>query len=229
MPTIYAVIPAYKEEDTIAEVVEEVSKHVDKVFVVDDGSRDKTPSIAEEAGATVLRHRINRGVGAAQRTGYRAALRDGCDYVVQIDADGQHKAENIPLILDKAINEKADIVIGSRFLNDSHKNYSFTRRVGIKFFSKLVSMFGELEVTDVTSGFRVYSRNALDKLERLPDRNWAVEQTLEAAIKRFKIVEVSVKMPARKSGKSQFDLGTFIKYPLRAVESVLRIAIYRRS
>jgi len=226
---ICAVIPGYNEEGTIAKVVREVKRYVDVVFVVDDGSSDNTPLIAEENGSSVLKHRINRGVGAAQRTGYRAALEEGCDYIVQIDADGQHNPEYIPLLIDTAVKEKADIIIGSRFLNESHREFSLTRRMGIRFFSNIVSIFGGVKVSDVTSGYRVFSAEGLKKLERLPDRNWAVEQTLEAAVKGLKIVEVSVEMSTRKVGKSQFDLSTFIRYPLRALESIFRIVIYRRG
>jgi|Deesub1362A_J573_1020465.scaffolds.fasta_scaffold02381_4 glycosyltransferase involved in cell wall biosynthesis len=226
---VCAVIPAYNEEKTIGKVVEGVRKYVDRVLVVDDGSNDNTAEVAKQHGAHVLKHIINIGVGAAQRTGYSAALLEGYDYIVQIDADGQHKPEYIPLLLETAVKSNADIVIGSRFLNESHKSFSFTRRAGISFFSKTVSIFGRVDITDVTSGFRVYSSEALKKLERIPDKNWAVEQTLEAAVKKLKIIEVSVEMETRKTGESQFNIKTFIMYPLRALESIIRIGIYRRG
>lgn len=227
MAKVCAVIPAFNEERTIAKVVRGVRKYVDEVFVIDDSSDDRTVEMAKEAGAKVVRHKINRGVGAAQRTGYRIALMEGYDIVVQIDADGQHNPDFVPVMVDKVLGG-ADIVIASRFMNESYRNYSFTRRAGIIFFTKFVSVFGGVEITDVTSGFRAYSRKALEVLGRLPDRNWAVEQTLEAALKGLKIEEISAEMPPRKIGKSQFNLETFLKYPLRALESFLRVLIFRR-
>ncbi len=225
---VCAVIPAYNEEKTIGEVVRNCKKYIDTIFVVDDGSSDGTAEIARQAGAEVITHKINRGVGAAQRTGYRVAIMNGFDYIVQIDADGQHNPKYIPEML-KAAFDGADIVIASRFRNNSYKNFSFVRRIGVSFFSKVVSLFGGIEVSDVTSGFRVYRAEALKRIGRLPDKNWAVEQTLEAAIKGLKIAEVSVEMPPRKIGESQFSFGTFLRYPWRALESILRIAIFRRD
>ena len=227
MSRVCAVIPAYNEENTIAEVVEKVRKYVDRVFVIDDGSSDRTAEAAKKAGAAVIRHRVNRGVGAAQRTGYRIALMEGYDYVVQVDADGQHNPDYIPEMLKRAF-KGADIVIASRFKNESYRKFSIVRRLGITFFTKFVALFGRIDVSDVTSGFRVYSSEALRKLGRLPDKNWAVEQTLEAALKGLNVAEVSVEMPPRRVGKSQFDLQTFLRYPFRAMESFLRVVIFRR-
>ena len=227
MNKVCAIIPAYNEEKTIESVVKGVKNYVDKVFVIDDGSKDKTAELAKKAGAIVIKHKINRGVGAAQRTGYRIALLEGYDYVVQIDGDRQHNPKYIPELLEKAFNG-ADVVIASRFKNESYKNFSLIRRLGIIFFTKFVAIFGGVDISDVTSGFRVYSAKALKVLGRLPDKNWAVEQTLEAALKGLKIEEVSVEMQPRKFGKSQFNLGTFLRYPLRAMESFLRVIIFRR-
>lgn len=221
-------IPAYNEGETIASVVEETRKYVDVVFVIDDGSTDNTYEEAVNAGAKVIKHVINRGIGAAQRTGYNIAMRDGFDYIVQLDADMQHDPRYIQKLLNAAIKDNCDMIIGSRFLNPSYENYNFVRRTGIKFFTKTVRFLSSVDITDVTSGFRVYKVKSLRRLGRTLDKHWAVEQTLDAAKRGLKIKEVSVKMPLRKRGKSQFNLITYVKYPLRMIESILRVLIFRR-
>ncbi len=225
---VCAIIPAYNEEDTIASVVKETREYVDDVFVIDDGSTDNTAEAARKAGAKVLKHVVNRGIGAAQRTGYSVSIKEGYDYIVQIDADMQHDPGYIKRLLDAAVENNCDMVIGSRFLNESYLNYNFVRRAGIKFFTETVRFLSPIDITDVTSGFRVYKAESLKKLGKTLDRHWAVEQTLEAAKKGMKIKEVPVEMPLRKKGKSQFNLITYIKYPLRMIESILKVLLFRR-
>ncbi len=221
-----AVIPAQNEEQTIGEVVAKVKKYVNDIIVVDDGSTDSTRSRALESGASVISHPLNRGVGAALRTGYRRALQEKADYILQIDGDFQHDPEYIPELLKQCENGY-DMVIGSRFLNPSHKNYNVTRRSGIKFFSWVANVFGSLAVTDVTSGYRCYRTAALARLTPLTDQHWALEQTLEAARKGFRIKEISVEMPVRERGLSQFDLKTYALYPFRMVECVIKVLLFR--
>lgn len=220
-----AVIPAYNESATVGAVVRDTTDHVDEVLVVDDGSRDETAAIARENGATVIEHVINTGVGGAQRTGYRYAIKKDYSYIVQIDADGQHDPASIPRLLEAV--EDHDMVIGSRYLNESINSYSLVRRQGIKFFTWLVNILGGIEITDVTSGFRVYRVTALESIIHHSDRHWAVEQTLGAAQQGLRIKEISVEMPERTEGTSQFDLGTFLFYPIRMADVVLRILLFR--
>lgn len=221
-----AVVPAQNEEETIGKVVTQVKEYVDDVFVIDDGSRDATRLRALQAGASVISHPLNRGVGAALRTGYRVALQQKADFIIQIDGDFQHDPKYIPYLLEKAQNG-IDIVIGSRFLNPSHRNYNMTRRSGIRFFSWVANFLGSLDVTDVTSGFRCYRASALARLTPLSDSHWALEQTLEAARKSMEIKEISVEMPLRKRGSSQFNIKTYALYPFRMVETVVKVLLFR--
>jgi len=220
-----AVLPAYNEADTVGPVIEGTREYVDEVVVVDDGSTDGTAAIAREHGATVVEHVFNTGVGGAVRTGYQYAIRNDYDYVLQIDADGQHDPEAIPRLLDRAAEN--DMVIASRYRNGSFEDYSAVRRVGIRFFTRVVNVLGGVDVTDVTSGFRVYRVDALAKILHRSDAHWAVEQTLEAARRDQDIVEVSVEMPTRETGASQFTLDTFVLYPLRMMDVVLRVLLFR--
>jgi glycosyltransferase involved in cell wall biosynthesis len=224
MKTI-AVIPAHNEAETIQKVVTEVKKFVHETIVIDDGSTDGTRGSALRAGATVVSHPLNRGVGAALRTGYRAALQCDPDVIIQIDGDFQHDPSYIPQLLE-AVKE-SDMVIGSRFLNPSHKDYNLTRRSGIKFFSWVANTLSSLSVTDVTSGYRCYRASALRQLTPLTDRHWALEQTLEAARKGMTIKEVSVEMPVRDRGKSQFNVKTYALYPFRMIDCIIKVLIFR--
>ena len=220
-----AVIPAYNEADTIGPVIEETLGHVDHVVVVDDGSSDETARIAREHGASVIEHAVNTGVGGAVRTGYRYAIRNGYDFVLQIDADGQHDPAYIPLLLETAAD--CDMVIASRYLNESFEDYSFVRKLGISFFTRLVNRLGGIDITDVTSGFRVYRVSALESILHRSDRHWAVEQTLEAAESGLRIAEVSAEMPTRETGESQFTLDTFVLYPARMFDVIVRVLVFR--
>ena len=220
-----AVVPAYNEADTVGPVVEQTREYVDRVVVVDDGSTDDTAEIARRHGASVIEHVVNTGVGGAVRTGYRYAIRNGYDFVLQIDADGQHDPAYIPLLLEAA--DDADMVIASRYLNESFEDYSTVRKLGIRFFTRLVNRLGGVEVTDVTSGFRVYRVSALESILHRSDRHWAVEQTLEAASKGHRIVEVSAEMPTRETGQSQFTLDTLVLYPARMADVIVRVLVFR--
>ena len=222
-------IPAYNEEKTISSVIQKIPRDIiDEIFVIDDGATDNTTREAKNAGARVIKHAINRGIGAAQRTGYKIASLENFDYIVQIDADMQHDPEYIQKLLDATIENNCDMVIDSRFLNPSYENYNLVRRMGIKFFTNIVRFLSPVDITDVTSGFRVYKVKSLEKLGRTLDKHWAVEQTLDGAKKGLKIKEVSVKMPLRKKGESQFNLITYVKYPIRMIESILRVLLFRR-
>jgi glycosyltransferase involved in cell wall biosynthesis len=222
---VVAVVPAYNESSTIGSVVDETAPHVDEVVVVDDGSSDDTAAVARDHGATVVTHVVNTGVGGAVRTGYRYAMRHDYDFVAQIDGDGQHDPAYLPDLLEVA--EDHDMVIGSRYLNESIEDYSFTRRLGIKFFTDVVNLLGEIDITDVTSGYRIYRTEMLREILHRSDKHWAVEQTLQAANSGYSIHELSVAMPTRETGASQFDLETFVMYPIRMADTIVRVLVFR--
>lgn len=222
---IVAIVPSYQEAETVGAVVDGASAHVDEVVVVDDGSTDRTGAVAREHGATVIEHIFNTGVGGAVRTGYRYAIQNDYEYAVQIDADGQHDPSKIPRLMDAASD--ADIVIGSRYRNESIQDYPLVRRLGITFFTSVVNWLGGVDITDVTSGFRVYRVPALEALRHHSDRHWAVEQTLDAAKRDLKIAEVSVEMETRSTGQSQFTIDTTVLYPARMADVILRVLLFR--
>lgn len=219
--TLVAVIPAYNEESSIGAVVTSIKSIVDKVFVVDDGSYDSTAARASEAGAEVIYHDRNRGVGIALQTGYESALAYGADVLVQLDADGQHEPSDISDLLG-ALDPSVDIVIGSRFVGETPDGYGLARRSGIRFFSFLCSVLGGSPVYDVTSGFRIYRASSLLKLPPIRGRHWALEQTLTAMRLNLRIREVEIRIPPRSHGLSQFQPSTAALYPLRMGIGILR-------
>lgn len=167
MSEILAVIPAFNEEKTIGSIVLAARRHVDEVAVIDDGSTDGTVTIAELAGATVLRHAANRGYGAALRTGFEYARNNGTKVLVILDADGQHRPDLIPRVITPVLRGDADISIGSRFLDrESGKRVPLHRRFGIAVLTKLTNLGTRAshKVKDAQSGFRAFSRRAVNTL-----------------------------------------------------------------
>jgi glycosyltransferase involved in cell wall biosynthesis len=158
---IVAGIPACDVERTIAKVVIHTARHVDKVLVVDDGSRDDTALIAERVGAVVIRHERNLGKGAALRSCISRARRLRADILVTIDADGQHDAEEIPRLVAPILRGKADLVLGSR---KDAKGVPAHRRFGGRLLDRATRVTANGAIVDAQSGFRAYSRKALDKL-----------------------------------------------------------------
>ena len=158
---IVAVIPAFHEETRIGETVRGVAPFVDGVIIVDDGSKDATAEAARRTGAVVLRHRINRGQGAALRTGTDAAILSGADVVLHIDADGQHDPASIPGVVAPIVDGKVDVVFGSRFLGTT-EGMPMTRRwllaAGRTFNAFAVGV--PRRVTDPQSGFRALTSKA---------------------------------------------------------------------
>jgi glycosyltransferase involved in cell wall biosynthesis len=163
-PFIIAAIPAFNEEKTIAKVVILAQKYVDKVIVCDDGSTDMTGKIAEKLGAEVLNHERNLGYGAALASLFDRAKDIGADIMVTLDGDGQHNPCDIPKLIGAIAKGEAEIVIGSRFLNGENYGVPNYRKAGIKFITKLASNLTYNELTDAQSGFRAYSKRALDVL-----------------------------------------------------------------
>lgn len=224
---VCAVIPAYNEAETIDKIIQETKKYIDTVFVVDNGSTDNTAEVARGNGAEIVSYNAKRGYGASQYAGQTVAIQNGFDYILQIDGDGQHAPKYIPSLLESMQNGDYDIVLGSRFLTDSYKNFSFIRKIGIMFFSKVVSFLGHTKITDVTSGFKVYKVSSFKKLSKPSDTHPAVEQMLEIAKKGMKIKEVPVEMPLRDTGGSHLSLARYALYPFRAIWLILKVMLFR--
>jgi len=186
-----AVIPAYNEATQIAEVIKNTSAFVDCVVVVDDGSRDNTAQVARAAGAIVVQHPINRGLGATLGTGIQAARLMGGEVIITLDADGQHEPSEIPLFIE-AIFSGYDAVLGSRML-ECKGNMPLQRRVYQRIGNMLTYLLFGLFVSDSQSGFRAFSGTAADQLEIRTDRmEVSSEIVSEIRRKQFTWTEVPI-------------------------------------
>ena len=158
-----AAIPCHDEGLAIGSVVLKARKYVDEVLVVDDGSMDDTVEVAAEAGAVIVSHEVNKGYGAAIRSCFNYAKGDGFEVMVILDGDGQHDPSYIPDFVKAAKTGKADVVIGSRFL-EKNKTIPKYRIVGMKVLNVFTGLVGNMETTDSQSGYRAYSRRAIEKI-----------------------------------------------------------------
>ena len=196
------VVPAFDEAASVAEVVDRVTAVGYPVLVVDDGSTDSTASLAQSAGATVMRLPVNLGVGAAMRAGFRYSVANGYHRVVQVDADLQHPPEAIHLLI-AAADEGAQLVIGSRFA--AGYRVSGYRRVAMATVAGVISRMVGVTLDDVTSGFRVISEPLLSQFaERYPAEYLGdtVEAVLQAHAGGATIAQVPVPMEPRTAGAS---------------------------
>ncbi len=182
---VFTIIPAYNESSTIESVIRDVKQYCPQIVVVDDGSSDATADLASAAGVFVLRHIVNRGQGAALQTGIDYALAQGAEVIVTFDADGQHRAEDIDLLVKPILNGQAEVVLGSRFLISNFQflisnkmsnvkcqmsNVPLLRKLTLKLALLHQWFFTGLKVTDTHCGLRAFSRRAASKIKITQDR-----------------------------------------------------------
>ncbi len=186
------VIPAYREEQAIGDVVRSALGVADRVLVVDDGSDDRTAEIAAVAGATVVRHAVNRGLGGALGTGIEGALRLGADMIVTMDADGQHRASDAKRIFDRLAEGGADFVIGSRML-EQKGNMPLARRFAQRMGNALTYLLYRKWVTDSQSGLRGMTRSAAERLELRSSRMEVSSEFIKEIVdKNLRLVEIPI-------------------------------------
>jgi len=162
---IVAGMPMFNEEETIGSVIVSTLRHVDMVICIDDGSSDSSASIAEACGAQVIQHRSNRGYGATMKTLFRHALELDADVLVILDSDGQHNPNDIPAVIEPILSGQADFTIGSRFVNGGGGvDMPAYRKLGIKVITAASNLSSDLNISDTQSGFRAFSKAALQKL-----------------------------------------------------------------
>lgn len=194
--TVYAVVPAYNEGVTIGDVVTAVSTELPHlcIVVVDDGSMDDTAEQAARAGATVLRHVVNRGQGAALQTGIDYALSQGAKIIVTYDADGQHDPADLERLIAPLREGRADVALGSRFLEHVNE-VPRTRRMVLRAAVLFTRMTSGLKLTDTHNGYRALSRAAAQKISIRLDRMAHASEILDQIrIHKLRYVEVPVRI-----------------------------------
>ncbi len=196
-----ACIPAFNEENFIKQIIEKVSKYVDNVVVCDDGSVDDTSKKAKEAGAHVITHKKNLGKGAALQSLFQYAKDSEADVMITIDGDGQFLPEEIPKLLVPILENKFDIVIGYRF--DTETDMPSYRKIGNKFFDKMTKLASDLPFRDTQSGFRSYSKKAINSINFSTNGFGADSEILiDAAKKGMKITEEKITVIYDTGGKT---------------------------
>ena len=226
-----AIIPAFNEGASVADVVREI--HVAQpdcdVVVVDDGSRDATAAAARSAGATVLQLPFNLGIGGAVQTGYKYAWTNGYDIAIQVDADGQHPPSEMGKVIAPILAGKADMSTGTRFRGVGDFKSSASRRIGIELFARLVSLIIREQVTDTTSGFRAVNRKGIALFSVDYPQDYPEVETQALAHKHgLRLVEVPVEMRQRQAGESSIRLWGSTYYVIK-VTLALVIGMFRSS
>ncbi|MEM4522970.1 MAG: glycosyltransferase family 2 protein [Nitrososphaeria archaeon] len=195
-------IPAFNEEKTIAKVIQEIPKEIEglkevKILVIDDGSTDKTAEIAKRAGADyILVHKRNLGLAKTFKDGLDFALAIGADIIVNIDADAQYNAKEIPKLIEPILKGEADIVLGNRQI-DKLDHMPRGKKIGNKIATWVTRKFSGMDIKDAQTGFRAFSREAVMKLNVLGDYTYTQETIIQAVKKGLKIVEVPVEFRKR--------------------------------
>jgi glycosyltransferase involved in cell wall biosynthesis len=221
-----AIVPAYNEAGAVAATVHDIRRHSGfDVLVIDDGSTDDTAEIARNAGAHVIRHPFNLGIGGAVQSGYQYALEHGYDVAVQIDGDGQHDARHIPELLDRLKNsDDLNMITGSRFLVRENGGYrsSMPRRFGIRLFARILSVVVGRRVTDPTSGFRMVDRKGIQLFARdYPHDYPEVEAVLLSHFHKLRGEEMPVRMRERMSGVSSINSTRSVYYMIKVLLAIL--------
>jgi len=187
-----ACIPAYNEESNIENLVKSAKNHVDSVVVCDDGSTDNTANIAKKAGAVVISHKINKGYGAAIITLFDYARENNADVMITVDGDGQHDPDQIPLLLNTMSQHNVDVIIGSRFLNNNIEAPGYRQR-GIKIITSAANYGTDLKVSDSQSGFRAYSKIAINAIHPTEeDMSVSTEILFKISNKGLSVAEVPI-------------------------------------
>lgn len=225
------VIPAYNEARTIQAVVRRTREELPSadIVVVNDGSSDDTPALAEETGATVLNLPCNIGYGGALQTGFRFAAQRGYDVVVTIDGDGQHDPSFAQQLITTMQAEGADVVIGSRFLHGEYA-VGLARKLAIGVFSRIVTRYTGTTFTDPTSGFQALARRAFAYLalrDNYPLDYPDVNVIMALHRMRFKVVEAPVRMVENPRGKSMHSGLRPVFYVVRMALAIVMVLLKR--
>lgn len=215
------IIPAYNEEKSILKTVNDIKEHA-KSFdyvIVNDCSTDKTLELCREHHLCVLNLPVNLGIGGAVQTGYLYAYKNGYDYAVQFDGDGQHDATYLEEMRDYMKKGDVDLLIGSRFLEKEGFQSSGLRRFGIKYFSCLIKLLTGTRITDPTSGMRMANRSVMEIYANCYPKDYPEPESAVAILNMGKkIEEYPVKMREREEGVSSIS-------PLKSVYYMIKVTL----
>lgn len=235
-PSILVVVPCFNEEEAVTGVVSEINHIRDQyelnlnVLAVNDCSTDGTLSVIQKLDCMYLDLPVNLGIGGAMQAGYKYAFRNGYDIAVQMDGDGQHPANELMKVIQPILEDSADVVIESRFLDRAGFQSSFTRRLGIRYFRWLNQLLIRQTIHDSTSGFRAFNRRTMAIVNRYyPDEYPEPEAIVQFGLNRLRINEVPVVMRERQGGKSSITFIRALYYMFKVTMGTLFVYIRLRK
>jgi len=218
------IIPAYNEMESIVNTVKDVeegSQGFDYI-IVNDCSTDKTREILLENNLNFVDLPINLGIGGAVQTGYRYAYENGYDIAVQVDGDGQHDAAFLNSMEEILVNEKLDMVIGTRFINKEGFQSSGLRRMGIRYFTSLIRLLTGKEITDPTSGLRMGGRRTIELFAKDYPKDYPEPESVVAILRKgMTVKEVPVLMRERSGGVSSISMKKSIYYMIKVTLAIM--------
>lgn len=215
------IIPAYNEEKSIVKTVQDVCEHAPEFdyVIINDCSTDQTLSVCRKHHLHVLNLPVNLGIGGAVQTGFLYAYKNGYDYAVQFDGDGQHDAQYLQKMRDYMIEQNADMLIGSRFLEKEGFQSTGMRRFGIRYFSALIKLLTGQKITDPTSGMRMINRDILAMYSESYPKDYPEPESVVAIINSGKkVMEYPVIMRKRMEGTSSIS-------PLKSVYYMIKVSL----
>lgn len=230
-PKTLVIIPALNEEDSIAHVITQIREHAPwaDIAVINDGSTDSTGKIAEEYGAIVLHMPYNVGIGSAVQAGFIYAARNSYEVAVQNDGDGQHNPAEIPLLVQALLDSNADLMIGSRYIEDRGYVTPVERRVGIHILAWIVSIITGKRFTDPTSGFRASNRRTIELCARIYPYDYPEPEAIPLLHRAgLRVCEIPVTMNPRYGGKSSITPLRSAYYMIKVILAIL-VGLLRKA
>jgi glycosyltransferase involved in cell wall biosynthesis len=218
---VVAIVPAYDEDKFIGSVVLKAKRYVDSVLVVDDCSTDATAEVAAAAGADVVRHATNRGKAGALNTAFRKARELDADVVVMLDGDGQHHPEDIPAVIRPILENRADLVVGSRFLtNTTSADIPAWRKVGQHGLTMITNVLSGFPLTDSQSGFRAMSRRAYEGLS-FRQGGFTAESEMQfiARERKWTVTEIPIHVTGYEDGPKRNP----VRHGVQVINGMLRL------
>lgn len=213
------IIPAYNEEECIEQVVKNVLEQNVDVIVINDGSRDKTSVNAKKTKAHVVDLPVNLGIGGAVQTGYLYAYKNDYDIAIQFDGDGQHNSSYIQNMIKELSNENIDMVIGSRFIDETGYKQTVMRMLGNKIISGMIRLYTGKKIYDTTSGYRAVNKKLIKKFAmNYPSDYPEPDTNLRILREGYKVKEIPVTMNKRNTGKSSIT-------PLKSIYYMIKVSL----